>query len=125
MFTTSVPPGRRSFEVRLEGRRVHRHQAIGSITGGEDVEVGDLDLEGRDPGQGPGGSPNLGRKRGEGRQVVPEVGAGVGEPPSGYLHPVAGVAGEANDDLVDYLSIVVKIVRGAGRLRLGRRLLAR
>ena len=106
-------------QVGLEGGRVHRHQAVGSVTGGEDVVVGDLHLEGRDPGKGAGGGPDLGRKRGEGGEIVAEIGRGVGESAARDLHTVAGVAGEANDDLVDDLSVVVRCCSGDGSLEDG------
>ncbi len=59
-------------EVLLQSRRVHRHQAIGRVAGGEDVEIGDLDLEARHSWERPCRRPDLGRERREGRQVVPE-----------------------------------------------------
>ena len=38
-------------DVGLERRRVHGDENIGAVAGGQDVVVGDLNLEGRDPGQ--------------------------------------------------------------------------
>ncbi len=93
-------------QVGLEGRRVHCHEAIGSVPGREDVVIGDLHLEGRDTGKGAGRSADLGRERREGRQIVAEIGGGVSESASGNLHAVTGVTRKANDDLVEDLSVV-------------------
>ena len=41
------------------------------------------------------------RVLGEGGEVVAEQGAGAGEPVTGQLHAVTGIAGEADDELVD------------------------
>ena len=65
--------------------------------------VGDADLEGRDAGQRAGGRADLGREVGERREVVAEQRRGVGELGAGQLHAVAGVAGEADDDVVELL----------------------
>ena len=86
-------------EVGLERRRVHRHQHVGRVAGGVDVVVGDADLEAGDAGQGAGGGADLGREVGERREVVADQRRGVGELGPGQLHAVAGVAGEADDDV--------------------------
>ncbi len=88
-------------EVRLERGRIHRHQAVGLVSRGQDVELGDLDLEGTDAGKRSGGGANLRRETGKGCEVVPESCGRVGETAPCQLHPVAGVAGEPDHDLVD------------------------
>src|SRR5581483_4955010 len=69
--------------------------------GGEDVVVGDVDLEGRHAGHRPGRGPDLRRVVRQGGEVVAEEGARRGEPVTGELHPVAGVARQAQDDAVE------------------------
>ena len=92
-----VGPARQVGQVRLERRRVHRHQDVRRVTGGEDVGVGEVHLEAGDAGQGPGRRPDLGREVGERGDVVAELGGLRGEPVTGELHAVAGVAGEPDD----------------------------
>ncbi len=90
-------------DVGLQRGGVHRHQDVGAVARGEDVVVGDLDLEGRDAGQGALRSADLGgviRLRGK---VVAEQGRLGGEAVTGELHAVAGVAGESDDDLLELL----------------------
>ena len=53
------------------------------------------------PGDGPGRGADLRREVRHGRQVVAEHGADVGEAIAGELHAVAGVAGEADDDVFE------------------------
>ena len=93
--------GAQVVEVRLEGGRVHRHQAVGVVAGGEDVPIGNVHLEGGHAGDRSGRGANLGGEVGQGRQVVAEQGGGGGEPIPGELHPIAGVSGKANDDLLE------------------------
>ena len=59
---------------------------------------GELDLERGDPVDGPGRRPDLGGEVRQRRQVVAEHGGGGREPVPRQLHPVAGVAGEPDDD---------------------------
>ena len=106
------PLGQR-IEIGLEGGGVHGHQHVGGVARGGDVVVGDVDLERRHPGQGPGRGPDLGREVGEGGQVVPEQGRGGGEAVAGQLHAVAGVAGEPDDDAVEQLG-GLRVGRGVG-----------
>ena len=91
-------------EVVLESRRVHRDQAVWSVSRSENIEVGDLDLEAGDAGQGARWSSDLRGERRKGRQVVSEQSAGVGETVAGYLHSVAGVTGEPNDNFFEDFS---------------------
>ena len=51
---------------------------------------------------------DLGGEVGEGGQVVAQQGAARGETVAGELHAVAGVAGEAHDDLVQLLCCVLR-----------------
>ena len=86
-------------EVRLQRGRVHRDEHVRRVAGRDDVVVGDVHLERRHPGDGPRRGADLRRVVGQGGEVVAEDGAGVGEPIAGDLHPVAGVAGEPDDDV--------------------------
>ena len=63
--------------------------------------VGDVDLERRNSGDRPGRGPDLGGEVRHGREVVAERGADVGEAVACELHPVAGVAGEADHGVGD------------------------
>ena len=97
-------------QVGLERGRVHRDQHVGSVARGEDVVVGEVHLERRDTGQRALGCADL---RGEVRQrhqVVAEGRRLLGEPVSGQLHPVPGVAGEPDDDPIDLLDLLRHVV---------------
>ena len=59
----------------------------------------------RDAGDRAGGRPDLGRIVGLRGEVVAERRADVGEAVAGELHPVAGVAGEPDDDVVELLGL--------------------
>ena len=90
-------------DVGLQRRRVHRDEHVGPVARGEDVVVGDLDLEGRDAGQRALRGADLGGIIRLGRQVVAEKRGLRGEPVTGQLHAVAGVTGEADDDFFQAL----------------------
>ena len=85
-------------DIRLEGRRVHRHEHVGAVARRADVARGEVDLEGRDAVQGAGGGPDLGREVGQRGQVVAHQRGRVGEASPGQLHAIARIAGESNDD---------------------------
>ena len=89
--------------------RVHRDQHVRLVAGRGDVVVGDVDLEGGHAADRAGRGADLGREVGHRRQVVAEAGAHGGETAAGELHPVSGVAGEADDEVVED-SIVVGFV---------------
>ena len=92
-------------QVRLEGRRVHRDQHIGRITRRQDVVVGEVELERRHSRQGSGWCPDLGGEVGQRRQVIAERCRFRCEPVPRELHPVAGVAGEADHHAVELLDL--------------------
>jgi hypothetical protein len=82
---------------------VHRHQHVRVVPRREDVARGEVDLEGRDAVRRARGGPNLGgeiRQRGE---VVAHDRRRVREPATGELHPIARVAGEADDHAIELL----------------------
>ena len=94
---------RQIVHVRLQRRGVHRDQNVGAVAGGEDVVVGDLDLERRNTGQRALRRADLGGViRLRGKVVAEQRGLG-GEPVTGQLHAVAGVAGKADDNLLELL----------------------
>ena len=71
---------------------------FGASPGREDVARGEVDLERRDAGERAGRRADLGREVGQRREVVAEHRGRVGEAAAGELHPVAGVAREADHD---------------------------
>ena len=85
-------------EVGFERRRVHRHQRVRVVAGGEDVARGEVDLEGGDAARGAGRGADLGREVRQRREVVADVGGGGGEAVADELHTVARVPGEPDDD---------------------------
>ena len=103
VLTMIVPPFGEVAEVHLERRRVHRHEHARLVAGREDVVVGEVDLEAGDAGERAGRRADLGREVGERREVVPEDGRLAREAVARELHPVAGVAGEADDDPFELL----------------------
>ncbi len=103
-------------DVGLEGGRVHGHEHVGRVARGEDVVVRDVDLEGRHPVDRAGRGPDLGREVREGGQVVAQQGAAGREAVAGQLHAVAGVPGEAHDDLVQLLGVLRSRCHGLPRL---------
>ena len=98
-------------DVRLQRGRVHRDQHVRPVAGGEDVVVGEVQLERRHAGQGAGGRPDLGGEVRQRRQVVAEGRGLRGEPVAGELHAVAGVAGEPDDDPVALDDLGVRLTR--------------
>ena len=86
--------------MRLEGGWVHGDQDVGVVPGGEDVVVGNVDLERGHPGDRPGRRPYLGREVGQRGQVVAEKTGTGRETVPDELHPVTGVTGEPDDDAV-------------------------
>src|SRR5206468_3609368 len=87
-------------QVRLQRGRVHRHQHVGGVTRGQDVVVGEVELEAGDPGNGAGRGADLGWEVGECGKVVSVFGGFAGEPVAGELHAVAGVTREADGDAI-------------------------
>ena len=96
-------------EVGAQGGRVHRDQHVGGVARGEDVVVGEVHLERRDARQRALGGPDLGGEVGEGDEVVAERRRLLGEPVTGQLHAVAGVAREPDDDAVELLDLLVGV----------------
>ena len=90
-------------DVGLERGGVHRDEHVGPVACGEDVEVGDLDLERRDAGQRALWCADLGGVIRLRRKVIAEQRGFGGEPVTGQLHAVAGVTGESDDDLLELL----------------------
>ena len=93
-------------EVGAQRRRVHRDEHVGGVARGEDVVVGEVDLERRDARQGALGRADLGGEVGQRHQVVAEGRGLLGEAVAGELHAVAGVAGEPDDDAIQLLDLL-------------------
>ena len=62
VLTMIVAPLRQVAEVRLQRGGVHRDEHVRAVAGGEDVVVGEVDLEPRDAGERAGGRADLGRE---------------------------------------------------------------
>ena len=99
------PAAGKVVDVGLERRRVHRDQHVRTVARGHDVVVGEVQLEARDAGQGALRGADLGGEVRQGRDVVAEGRRVGGEPVAGQLHPVAGVAGEADDHPVERVDL--------------------
>jgi len=91
-------------DVGLERRRVHRHQHIGSVPRGEDVVVGEVQLEPRYARKGSGGGANLGGKVRQRGEVIADPCGDAGEAVARQLHAVTGVARKADGDGIDTLN---------------------
>ncbi len=100
------PTGLEAVQVGHQRGGVHRDEDVRFIAGGRDLVVGDVDLECRHAVDGAGRGPDLGGKVGQRREVVAERRAHRGEPVAGELHPVAGVAGEADDEVVEDVVVI-------------------
>ena len=89
------------FEICLQRGGVHGDEHVGGVARGHDVVVGEMELEGRDTGQGAGWRADLSGEVGQGRQVVAQAGGLGGEPVTGELHAIAGVPRKADDDAAE------------------------
>jgi hypothetical protein len=98
-------PGRDVGDVRLERRRVHGDEQVRYVAGRHDVEVGDVDLEARHAGDGPGRRPDLGRIVGQRGEVVAERCAHIGEPVTDELHAIARVACKPDHHPIEHLGL--------------------
>ena len=88
----------------LERGGVHRDEHVGPVAGGQDVVVGNLNLERGDAGQRALWCPDLrGVVRLRGKVIAKQCGF-RGEPVTGQLHAVTGVTGKADDDLLELLT---------------------
>jgi len=112
-------------EVRLQRRGVHDDEGVDRIAGRVDVMAGEVKLKAGDAGESARGGANFGREVGEGADVVAEGGRGVGHLSADHLHPVAGVAAEADDCRFEMLQLLLRRprhalagLRGAGTHRL-------
>ena len=97
-------------DARLERGGVHRHENVHGVARRMDVPAREVDLEPADSGKRPDRGANLGGKVGERAQIVPGDGRRVREPVSGELHPVAGVAGEANRHRFEFNKLLLSPV---------------
>ena len=97
------PAARQVGDVGLQRRGVHRDEDVGTVARGQDVVVGDLNLERRNAGQRPCWCADLGGVIRLRRKVIAEQRGLGGEPVTGELHAVAGVAGETDDNLLELL----------------------
>ena len=112
-----------------QSRRVHRDQNVGGVAGGENVVVGEVQLESTDARQRALRGTDLRREVGQCGQVVAARRGFPGETVAGQLHAVAGVTGESHDDAVQthrllrtscQRSILVRTARVGGLRRVMR-----
>ena len=104
-LTISVPPFGRSRRFVFSAAGFIATSTFGSVAGREDVVVGEVELEAGDARQRAGRRADLGREVGQRREVVPDERGLAREPPTGELHPVAGVAGEPDRHLLELLDL--------------------
>ena len=104
--TMIVAPRGRSAEVGLERGRVHRDQHVGRVAGVRMSWSAKCSWNDETPGSVPCGRPDLGREVRQRRQVVAEGRRLLGEPVTGELHAVAGVAREPDDHAVELLDLL-------------------
>ena len=113
----------RSCEVRLQRRRVHRHEHVRLVARREDVVVGEVHLEAGDAGQRAGRGADLGREVRQRREVVAHHRRLAREPVARQLHAVAGIAGEPDDHTIELLDrlgahwprLRIRLLNGTGR----------
>ena len=98
-----MPPPSSSGRLTFSAAGFIATSTFGCAAGREDVPRREVDLEGRDAGQGAGGGADLGREVGERDEVVADQRGGRGEAVAGELHAVARIAGEADDDPLLFL----------------------
>ena len=103
VLTMTVPPFARSPRLTLSAAGIHRDEHARLVARREDVVVGEVHLEPGDARQRAGRRADLGREVGERREVVPEDRGLAREAVARELHPVAGVAGEADHDPFELL----------------------
>jgi hypothetical protein len=101
-----VSPARQVAEVGLESGRVHRHQDIRRVARGQDVVVGEVELEAGHARQGAGRGADLGGEVRQRGKVIAEGRRLLREPVSRQLHAIAGVARETDNDTVELLDLL-------------------
>src|SRR5262249_58708894 len=90
----------------LERRRVHRHQDVGGVGGGENVMIGEMQLEAGHARQGARRGPDLRREVRQRGKVVAERRRFLGEPVTGKLHAIARIASEPDNYTVKLLDVL-------------------
>lgn len=88
-------------EIGFEGGRIHRHQHLGRVAGGQDVGAGKINLEAAHSGQGAGWGANFSRKVRHGADIIAKNSSRVAELSPGQLHSVARVAGKTDNDRIN------------------------
>jgi len=91
-------------QVRLQRRRVHRHQHVRTVARRQNVVVGEMHLERRHPRQRPLRRADLGREVRQRRQIITENRRLCGESVTRQLHTVSGVPGNPDHDPVELLN---------------------
>ena len=83
-------------EVGLQRSRVHGHQHVGPVAGGDDVVVGEVHLKGGDSGKGALRGADLRWIVGQGGDVVAERSRFGSETIPRQLHSIAGIPSKAD-----------------------------
>ena len=94
-------------QIGSECGRIHGYEHAGCVARSGDRVIGDAHLERRDSGHRAGWGSNLGRELRECREIVPEEGRDTGESITGELHAITGIAGEADDNVMQRLRAVI------------------
>jgi hypothetical protein len=92
-------------EIYLQRRGIHGHQNVHGIARGVDFAGRKIQLEAADSGNRAGWGANFGGKVGERGDVVAVDRDRIRKLAAGNLHAVAGIAGEADDGLVNNLPL--------------------
>ena len=95
--TTTRAAGAEVLDVGRERRRIHGHQHVELVARGGHLGRAEVNLEGGHAEGGADRGPDFGRKVGEGGEVAAGQRRFHGEPGTGDLHAVAGIAGETDD----------------------------
>ena len=97
------PPLGQVPQVHRQGRRVHRHQRVRLVAGGQDFPASEMHLEGGNTRYRPRRGPDLRREVREGGDGVGNHHAAVCEPFADRLHAVAGVTSETDHHRLAFL----------------------
>ena len=93
--------------VGFQRRGVHRYQHVAVVARVDDAPCAEMDLKARYAGYGSLRRANLGGVVGKGRDAVAHERRGVGEKCTRELHSVARIAGEADDDILKLLYMLL------------------
>ena len=109
--------GRDVLDIGLQRRRIHRDQHVGLVAGGENFAAREVKLEAAYSGKRALRRSDFSRKVGQCSDIVAGQCRFGRELHPGQLHPIAGVAGKPDNDVI---ALQMRLVRGPGGImRLG------